>query len=1365
MSVVWRSSLLGSAVSSAAEPSHRIGVADLSIRNSRIHTVEGDFNSNNTLNSNNTFNDNRTVNITVERDIDEVESIKFKETVDALDKLLEPSLASHARLIRHAQLQVCYPGTREGILRDIMLWIRSESELNILQRCICIVGVPGSGKSTIAATVVESLQELKSSGILSAEFFVRRGITEDSKHVFPTIAQQLARLSRPMANVIHQTVSQRPLLIRQLNNTQIDELFLAPLRTISDIVVVTIDALDELTDPAPFARFLAYIIPNLPSNARLLLTTRHEHDILVHLDSMITKISLELRVNDSVEDVKHYITKKLRDNLRLKFMDDKEWKDWPSPVQIQLLSSHASGLFLWGATAVSHITQFVYKEGLSGRDNALAEVNSIGMDDLDALYGFILQRFLPKSNSAAKLDQICQLIGLLVVSQVPFSLGEICHFLHITPHQFDIKHFMQRARSILVPGLTHIDDDTVPQMHKSFADFITSPRAKEFQIHQPYHHGLALCCTLKSMEGLHFNMCNLQSSYLPNEEVEYLEQRLLQIPFHIRYSCQHWSQHLLLMGKEEFSVLDGFRDFMKHRFLYWLEVLSLSGALAVAVSSMKILAEWLHNQDQPLELFTQDAMRFIASNAQCIAYSAPHIYISALPLSPSSSVVANHYLKQYPRTLSVIQGRKMNWGTALLIINAHNKRIGSVGFSPDGKHVASSSYDCTICIWDAGTGDLLAGPCVGHTGWVNSVAFSPDGKWIVSGCDDKTVRVWDVQTGNLIAGPFQGHTDWVSSAVFSPGNGDRIVSGSADSTAIIWNSLTGKVIAGPLQGHTQVINSVAFSPDGSCVSAVAMDSSIRIWNACTGEIVGGQHSVLGDVLEVTLSCDAKHVAATCDNGVYVWDAEAEAEMHHSIQEFKMKGNWECVMFSPDGNHIVAGAWHHRVVTLDLEHGQVVGGPFDLNGKQVTAIALSHDGQHIVSGSEDGFIFISNAFGATSQAGHNDMVQTVAFSPDGKTIASGSYDDTVRIWDIDTGVLLAGPFEHSSDVRSVAFSPKHRNHLASGDQFTVLIWDVMAGNVVVGPLGYYQNQHHSIAFSPDGLQIASCSEAAIQIWNAETGENMFFLLQDTEYCIYHSVAFSLNGQYITSGFEDGTACVWDATTGHVASHPMQESQHEETVSSIAFSPDGTCIVSGSQDATIHIWNATTGRLVQYLTGHKDGVRSVAFSPDGDWIVSGSDDMTIRIWNATTRTLGAVLRGHTLEVTSVQISPDGKHLVSGSEDHTLRIWDFSQILQNIKFIAAHSHVEIPIMYEDSSEMVNGWIMGQQHQLLFWVPPDYQTSLWRPSNTGVIGDDVLRLDFSNFVHGTNWTAVTDCAESTKQRPSPGSESLRPVKRVRLQ
>src|SRR6266478_1061382 len=164
-----------------------------------------------------------------------------------------------------------------------------------------------------------------------------------------------------------------------------------------------------------------------------------------------------------------------------------------------------------------------------------------------------------------------------------------------------------------------------------------------------------------------------------------------------------------------------------------------------------------------------------------MAKSAPHVYLSALPFAPTCSPVSTHYSSSFPRILHVERGRLSHWPSCEMVISNARGDVRSVAFSPDGHHIVSGSNDETIRVWNATTGETVAGPFTGHTDSVNSVAFSPDGHHIVSGSDDGTIRVWNATTGETVAGPFTGHTDSVNSVAFSP-DGHHIVSGSCDQT-------------------------------------------------------------------------------------------------------------------------------------------------------------------------------------------------------------------------------------------------------------------------------------------------------------------------------------------------------------------------------------------------------------------------------------------------------------------------------------------------------------------------------------------------------------------------------------------------------
>ncbi|MGB9181899.1 MAG: hypothetical protein WCB68_21900 [Pyrinomonadaceae bacterium] len=157
-------------------------------------------------------------------------------------------------------------------------------------------------------------------------------------------------------------------------------------------------------------------------------------------------------------------------------------------------------------------------------------------------------------------------------------------------------------------------------------------------------------------------------------------------------------------------------------------------------------------------------------------------------------------------------------------IEAHNGKINSVAFSPDGKYVVSEGEDKIARVWEVATGKLFK-ELRGHFRGVQSAVFSRDGKFVVTASKDKTARVWNVETGESVV--LKGHRGTVNYAEFSL-DGQFVVTASDDKTARLWNAGNGKLLA-ELVGHKGNVNTAKFSSDGRSIVTASNDMTARIF--------------------------------------------------------------------------------------------------------------------------------------------------------------------------------------------------------------------------------------------------------------------------------------------------------------------------------------------------------------------------------------------------------------------------------------------------------------------------------------------------------------------------------------------------------
>src|SRR5208337_8836 len=165
----------------------------------------------------------------------------------------------------------------------------------------------------------------------------------------------------------------------------------------------------------------------------------------------------------------------------------------------------------------------------------------------------------------------------------------------------------------------------------------------------------------------------------------------------------------------------------------------------------------------------------------------------------------------------------------------HAGYVWSVTFSPDGRFALSGSWDRTLKLWDAHTGQALR-TFTGHMGYVWSVAFSPDGRFALSGSYDYTLKFWDVQSGEALRTFTGGHTGWVSSVAFSPDGRYRVSQSCAERDAYqncikgsikLWVASASEELA-EFTAHDGDVTSLAFSPDGRFVLSGSNDKTLKL---------------------------------------------------------------------------------------------------------------------------------------------------------------------------------------------------------------------------------------------------------------------------------------------------------------------------------------------------------------------------------------------------------------------------------------------------------------------------------------------------------------------------------------------------------
>jgi WD40 repeat protein len=334
---------------------------------------------------------------------------------------------------------------------------------------------------------------------------------------------------------------------------------------------------------------------------------------------------------------------------------------------------------------------------------------------------------------------------------------------------------------------------------------------------------------------------------------------------------------------------------------------------------------------------------------------------------------------------------------------------------------------------------------------------------------------------------------------------------------------------------------------------------------------------------------------------------------------------------------------------------------------VNAVAVTPDGRRAVSASWDNSLKLwdlESGRALRTLEGHAGAVNCVALTNDGRRAVSGSSDNTLKVWDLESGRALTTLEGHSAGVRGVALTPDGSCAVSASDDRTLKVWDLERASAL-RTLEGHSGPVNAVAVTPDGrLAISASEDTTLKVWDLDIGRTINTLKGHDQFL--NSVAVSPDGRRVVSASDDRTLKVWDLGTGSAL---RTLKGHLFEANSAALTPDGQRVVSASSDGTLKIWDMETGRELSALEGHSDRVNGVAVTPDGRRAVSASWDQTLKVWDLEADNPIEAMDGHRWWINSLAITSDRRRVVTASHDNTLKLWDL-QTGRVLRTFSGHS-----------------------------------------------------------------------------------------------
>lgn len=397
--------------------------------------------------------------------------------------------------------------------------------------------------------------------------------------------------------------------------------------------------------------------------------------------------------------------------------------------------------------------------------------------------------------------------------------------------------------------------------------------------------------------------------------------------------------------------------------------------------------------------------------------------IMALALSPDGETIATN------GPHATIRLWRRNEGVLAKTFHGHTENIQALTFHPNGKILISGGWDQSVRFWDIATGFPLR-TLQGYTNAINELALSPDGQTVVSGNADGTLGLWRASASGLGEPHARHHLSVQNGAVQTVAFhslGGLVASGGSDHIIRLWGMADGQLIERQtLRGHRGAILRLVFSPTGQLMVSSSADQTLCIWDPHTGHCLQELRGQTRISQALAFSPDGQYLVSGNDDGVVEqWEITNKLEevqnqrsaVRISPPFATVPGGCTTLTFSPDGSLLAGAGPDHTIILWHVSNRQKwISLKTPVNSTIYALAFRPHQDKQLLqlaSSSGTGAICFWNIDRNSAhhhlnyvRNDHEGSVRSLQFTPDGQTLISGGADETIKLWQVETGQCLA-----------------------------------------------------------------------------------------------------------------------------------------------------------------------------------------------------------------------------------------------------------------------------------------------------------------------------------------------------------------------